>query len=118
MKKRIWAVLLALALSLCPLSAFAAEADSRLVQEDPIPEFVPGVFTEEYEFTYPTYGRGFRRSAQQLPASYDSRAAGYQSAVKSQGSNGLCWAFGTYAAVEANMLKNGMGEHDFSELHM
>ena len=103
MKKRIWAVLLALALSLCPLSAFAAEADSRLVQEDPIPEFVPGVFTEEYEFTYPTYGRGFRRSAQQLPASYDSRAAGYQSAVKSQGSNGavlglwhLCCRGGQY----------------------
>ncbi len=52
----------------------------------------------------------------ELPASYDGRQ--FQSAVRNQGSNGLCWSFGTYAALEANMIKNGTAGPDFSELHM
>ena len=53
------------------------------------------------------------------PSSYDARSYGYITPdVKNQGSNELCWAFATYGAVESNMLKNGQGQQDFSELHM
>lgn len=129
-KKRLLAFFLTLVmlLSLCPLTAFAAEAGGEentlieegnsLPDEDSIPEFVPGVIEENSNFVYPDYefaglldGEGDKK--------YDGRSN--QSSVKNQGSNGLCWTFGTYAAVEAYMKTNSSGsapENDFSELHM
>ena len=41
-----------------------------------------------------------------------------QTAVRSQGSNGVCWAFSAFAAAEANMLRAGAVEPDLSETHM
>lgn len=41
-----------------------------------------------------------------LPSYYSSVDKGYISAVKNQGGYGTCWAFGTLAAVEANLIMN------------
>lgn len=127
-KKRLLAISLTLAmlLSLMPLSAFAVEADPDAQAdpegdtppvEDSIPEFIPGVVEEEYELVYPDYeylGSFYDESGN---ASYDTRST-CQTPVKNQGSNGLCWTFGTYAALEAYMKQDRMGVHDFSEQHM
>ena len=53
-----------------------------------------------------------------LPAQWDSRAQGWVSPVKNQGSVGTCWAFASYATLETQMLKAGSGEWDFSEKNM
>jgi C1A family cysteine protease len=42
----------------------------------------------------------------------------YISVVEDQKDSSLCWAFAATSAVESNMLKNGQGLHNFSELHM
>ena len=118
---RFSALFLALvfALTLVPggtLTARASEIEPPEAQlADGVPEFVAGIVPEEFELTYPTPPRTLRGSA--ADASYDAREGNLISSVKNQGSNGLCWVFGAYAAVEANMLKNGYGEHDLSELH-
>ena len=109
-KKRLLAISLTLAmlLSLMPLSAFAVEADpegNTPPVEDSIPEFIPGVVEEEYELVYPDYeylGSFYDESGN---ASYDTRST-CQTPVKNQGSNGLCWTFGTYAALEAYMKQD------------
>ena len=56
--------------------------------------------------------------AQPLPAKYDLRNVDgqcYVSAVKNQGSEGLCWDFAAVAALESACMKQGLGEMDFSE---
>ena len=88
-----------------------------LDDDDPIPEFVPGVVPEDEELIYPDYAYWGDAMADGLPASYDTRSL-YQTPTKNQGANGLCWAFGSMATLEAHMKMNGMGEHDFAELHM
>lgn len=149
MKKWIWPSLLVftMLLNLCPISAFAVEAEdiaaplddgidmpavsadtavaAELVAADPIPEFVPGVIPEEFEYTYLDYELLGSFLVEETSPTYGftknpdgSIKVNNQSSVRNQGSNGLCWTFGTYAAVEANMIKRGMGEKDFSELHM
>ncbi len=53
-----------------------------------------------------------------LPAAWDGRTRGVTTPVKDQGQNGLCWDFGTMAAVESNLLLHGFGTQDLSEMHM
>jgi len=55
-----------------------------------------------------------------LPESYDSRALGLVTAVKSQGSCGSCVAFATTAVLETNLLKAGakMDGLDISDQHL
>lgn len=127
MKKRILSALLALVmlLTLLPTSALAVEPGDISVpttgtgDEDAVPEFVPGVVPEEVEYVYPAYewfgGNLLGGDAVNLPGVYGAKDQ--QSSVKNQGSNGLCWAFGTYAALESYMKMNGYNV-DFSELHM
>ena len=97
------------------LSLQASEAQAGL--DSDIPEFVPGIIPEEYELVYPTNFTDSSSSTTTLPAKYDTRGT-YQSSVKNQGSNGLCWSFGSYAALEAQVKKLGLSELDFSEMHM
>lgn len=89
-------------LSLTPTYAFANKTSAS----------VNGLVPEEYELVYPEP----RATLADLPEAYDSRSN--QTAVRNQGSNGLCWAFGAYAAFEANIQMNGLGNQDFSEAHM
>lgn len=85
--------------------------------DDPIPEFVPGVLEADEEIFYPNYEFLGQVLGDELPSRYDSRSIS-QTPTKNQGSNGLCWAFGSYAALEAQLMMLGHGEQDFSELHM
>ncbi|MCL2108675.1 MAG: lectin like domain-containing protein [Oscillospiraceae bacterium] len=98
----------ALLLCLLPVMAFADSGNDG----DNF-EFVPGLIPSETQMTFPP----------QLLALLDSPSdASYKSphisAVENQGPNGLCWAFAANAVVESNMMKNGMGTRNFSELHM
>jgi len=53
-----------------------------------------------------------------LPSSYDLRDVGLVTSVKNQGSNGDCWAFAMYAALESYLLKFENITYDFSENNM
>lgn len=53
-----------------------------------------------------------------LPSHWDSREQGWISSVKNQGNIGSCWAFASYATLEAQLLKAGRGEWDLSEKNM
>lgn len=113
-------LLLSMLLAVILLVGFAPE--TVLAKENQGQEFISGVTPENIELTFPTDNVGkkgskksFRNSP--LPSSYDTRGT-YQTPVKNQGQNGICWTFGTYAALEANMQKNGIKNRDFSELHM
>lgn len=141
MKKRFLSAALALMMlfTLLPVNVFAADApeptDAAPTDVEPTdaaptdaaptnePEgdhdfvFVPGVIPEEVELIYPELPKP-DEAASNLPASYDARQ--YQSPIRNQGGQGLCWTFGTYGALEAYMNQHGIGggSNDFSELHM
>ena len=53
-----------------------------------------------------------------LPSNYDLRDLGLVTSVKNQGSNGDCWAFAMYAALESYLLKFEDITYDFSENNM
>ncbi len=53
-----------------------------------------------------------------FPSKYDSREYGYVTPVKSQGSNGNCWAFATMATLESCILKAGGPALDLSEANL
>ena len=66
-------------------------------------------------------------SNEELPAKYDLRdvdGSNYVTSVKNQGHWGTCWTFATMAALESNMLKQGVtglegqSEPDLSELQL
>ena len=79
-----------------------------------------GVIPYEDECVYPYQLPGYHERAtlmESFPADYDSRDEHLQTPVRDQWVNDLCWVFSGYAALEANMLKNGFPEPDLSELH-
>ena len=91
--------------------------DSIDDKEGEIPEIIDGTDRERYQLDYPEYPREAQRGSGSLPAIYGTDKR-YQSSVKYQGKNGLCWSYGTNAVLEANMRKIGYGDFDFSEVHM
>ena len=115
----VLSVLLAAA---CPAFAASHEPERAMERIDPAREerfFSTGLIPEEYELSYPSREESSEKNdSAALPNAYDSREAGLQSPVKNQSRLGLCWAFAAYGVVEANMLQNGLGVQDLSELHM
>ncbi len=64
-------------------------------------------------------------SATLILASLSAFAQGYEfttitdvpvTSVKNQASSGTCWCFATTSFMEAELLRNGKGEHDLSEM--
>lgn len=56
-----------------------------------------------------------------IPSLYDLRTengGNWISPVRDQGSEGACWAFATYGAVESYWLKQGKGQYDLSEQNL
>ena len=61
------------------------------------------------------------RKADTIPAKYDLRNVGgksYVTSIKSQLPYGTCWAHASIGAIESNMLMNGKGTYDLSEMHL
>lgn len=53
-----------------------------------------------------------------LPSFYDLRSLGLLTDIKDQGNIGDCWAFGSIASLESNILKNTGKTYDFSEINL
>ncbi len=94
------------------LGAFADEAPHAT-------GFRPPPFAPVLRRVEPSKTRALLRSGgDALPAKWDSREKGWISPVRNQGDVGTCWTFAAYAVLEAQLLKAGKGEHDFSEKNM
>ena len=125
--KRIISALVALATALT-LSIGGTNAQARRLArnetdgapEESAQEHATGYIASDNTYTYPTPEEESEACAGRLfetiPSSYDGRQ--YQTPVKDQSDNGMCWAFAACGALEANLKKTGAGELDFSELHM
>lgn len=53
-----------------------------------------------------------------LPAAWNSCDQDWISPIRNQGNVGACWTFATCATIEAQLRKNGQGDHDLSEKNM
>ena len=79
------------------------------------PPFVGGYIPPDVDFIYSEpQVEGFS----DFPARFSLRDSGHVSPVENQGQHGTCWTFAANAVIESHMLKNGLGLHNFSELHM
>ncbi|MCD6566503.1 MAG: hypothetical protein J7K53_11240 [Bacteroidales bacterium] len=61
------------------------------------------------------------KNSKSLPSLYDLRTengGNWISPVRDQGSEGACWAFATYGAVESYWLKQAKGQYDLSEQNL
>ena len=52
------------------------------------------------------------------PSAYDLREYGRVTSVKNQSPYGSCWAHAAMAAAESNLITNGSGSYDLSELQL
>lgn len=86
----------------------------------------PGWVKPDITPTFSEPGRSPMLRSEPLPSAYgfsidEGLVPSHQTPVKNQGVNGVCWAFATMAAAEANLLLGG-GEWenppDLSETHM
>ena len=61
-----------------------------------------------------------RGSAAELPSTYDLSSVGRVTSVKDQRGYGACWAFANIAALESNLISQGIADSsiDLSERHL
>ena len=56
-----------------------------------------------------------------LPTAFDLRnvdGKSYVTSIKSQNPYGTCWTFASIGAIESNMMMQGLGTYDLSEMHI
>ena len=61
------------------------------------------------------------KKASTLPSTFDLRnvsGKSYVTSVKNQNPYGTCWAHAALGAIESNMLMQGLGTYDLSEMHL
>ena len=120
----IFILMLVAVLAAVPITSLAAQNDEAegIIPQTINGEFISGLIPEEYSLEYPTIMPSRSMIMSVYDPKFDPRENGqignYVTPIKNQGPNGLCWSFAAYGAVEANMLHNGYGEQDLSELHM
>ena len=62
-----------------------------------------------------------KKKATALPSSYDLRTQNAVTSIKDQGVTGSCWTFGAIKALESNLIMQGLGsadQTDLSESHL
>ena len=83
---------------------------------DAAPDFVPGVIPNwNTDASYPDYTKLAKLmdgSDVTIPETFNAVKEGWQAPIRNQKSNGLCWVFGSYGALEANIIKNGISTPD------
>ncbi len=90
-------------------STDADESDWTVADVQPGAFSVPSVAALS-RYNYPDAAAGVRAASEDegdLPASFDLRATGASTPVKYQNPWGSCWAFGTMASLESNVLVQG-----------
>ncbi len=90
-----------------------AEAPSRET-----PEILDGLVQEGTRLGYAPAPAVLQGMEEEIPAAFDARERDWQTPVRDQGTNELCWAFGTYAIAEAWLKQHEYGARDLSEMHM
>jgi C1A family cysteine protease len=116
--KRFISVLLVMLLifGVIPLSAPVSQAEGYPGDPVTIP-FIPGVILEPYTLTYPTEEESDTPILR--AAGNPSFTSSARSGIRNQAQNGICWAFGATAMLEANIRNsNSDAAPDISELHM
>ena len=102
--------------ALCALFAAAAAADEPRATGFVPRSFVPSA--RRVDSNVKPRARLRATGGESLPSRWDSREQGWITSVKNQGGVGACWAFSTYAVLEAQLLKSGRGEYNLSEKNM
>ncbi|MBR0316285.1 MAG: putative Ig domain-containing protein [Synergistaceae bacterium] len=67
-------------------------------------------------FGKPKLLRLFKNST--IPSTYDLRDSDRVTSIKTQQPYGTCWAFAGLGAMESNLLTQGKGTYDLSEMHL
>ena len=101
MKKRVFSILLALALiisTLCTMPAKAAEVTDISDYYNLVAELVDG--------------------SNSLPAKFDLRDYGLVTPARNQGKTNTCYVHATLAALESNALIKGYGQYNLSERYL
>lgn len=57
-----------------------------------------------------------KKKATALPSSYDLRTQNAVTSIKDQGVTGSCWAFGAIKSLESNLIIQGLGSSDQTDL--
>ena len=89
------------------------ESSDKYKKENPIPVACENDLKSKYQ----SYGSGISDASVE-DEKFDLRDYNMVTSIKNQESTNACWTFATNAAIESNLLMNGLGEYDLSEAHL